>query len=193
MKQVILIHGLPSEDQYKSNEWPSPSNSHWFSWIQKQLTRKGMLCQSLEMPRPYNPNYKDYCEVLDQINITDETILVGHSCGGGFLVRYFSEHKELHPKKIILVAPWLDIDGELKELDSNTTFFNFDIDSDLSKRTHIDVIYSTDDDKDIKESIELIKNKVHNIEIHIFSDKGHFTERDLGTKEFPELIDIIRK
>jgi len=193
MKQVILIHGLPSKDEYYNSEWPSQSNAHWIPWVQREILRKGILCQALEMPHPYNPNYKDYCEVLEQMNINEETILVGHSCGGGFLVRYFSEHKELTPKKIILVAPWLDLESYLQELNPGTDFFNFIVDPELSQRTHIDLVYSTDDEEYILQSVEKIKNEIPNLQDHIFSNKGHFTEPDLGTKEFPELVDIIMK
>ena len=193
MKQIILIHGLPSKDEYYESEWPSQSNAHWLPWVQREVLRKGIMCQALEMPHPYNPTYKDHCDVLNQMNINEDTILVGHSCGAGFLVRYFSEHKDLKPKKLILVAPWLDPEGYLKELNPETDFFDFKIDSDLSNRTHIDIMYSIDDEKYILESVERIKKEIPNIEEHIFSDKGHFTEPDLGTKEFPELVKIVFK
>ena len=74
MKQVILIHGLPTKDEYYTSEEPSPSNAHWFPQIQQEILRKGVLCQSLEMPHPYNPSYNEYCKVLDQMNISEDTI-----------------------------------------------------------------------------------------------------------------------
>ena len=191
MKQVILIHGLPNKEEYYESDWPSESNAHWLPWVQREILRKGILCQSLEMPHPYNPTYKDHCQVLDQMNINEETILVGHSCGGGFLVRYFSEHKELTPKKIILVAPWLDPEEYLNELNSETDFFDFEIDSKLSRRTDIHIIYSTDDEKYILESVQQIQQSISDSKEYKFFNKGHFTEPDLGTKEFPELVEII--
>jgi predicted alpha/beta hydrolase family esterase len=193
MKQVILIHGLPSKDEYYKSEWPSESNAHWFPSIQREILRKGILCQALEMPHPYNPNYKDYCDVLDQMNINEETILVGHSCGGGFLVRYFSEHKDLRPKKIVLVAPWLDPEGYLKELNPETDFFDFKIDPELSNKSQIDIVYSTDDEEYILQSVERIKKEISNTAEHVFSNKGHFTEPSLGQKECPEILEIILK
>ncbi len=193
MKQVILIHGLPSKEEVIVNDaMPSPSNAHWFPWIQKQLAKDDLLSQSLEMPHSYNPSYTDHSEVLGQMKISSETILVGHSCGGGFLVRYFSEHKELSPKKIILVAPWLDPEGYLKELDPETTFFNFEIDGDIANRTEVHCIYSTDDEKDILESIERIQEKIPNMVIHRFTDKGHFIDSSLGGNEFPELLELLK-
>lgn len=193
MQQVILIHGLPDKDEVLGDIWPSPSNAHWFPWVQKQLTRADILCQTPEMPRAYNPVYKEHARVLDHMEISDETILVGHSCGGGFLLRYLSEHTELTPKKVILVAPWLDPENYLQELNPDSDYFDFAIDSTLTQRTNIYCMYSTDDEKNILDSIEKIKRELPNIEYLQFTDKGHFTEPDLGTKEFPELLELILK
>jgi uncharacterized protein len=193
MKQVILIHGLPNKEEVLGDVWPSPSNAHWLPWIQKQLTQQDVLCQSLEMPKSYNPTYKEHERVLNQMEISNETILVGHSCGGGFLVRYLSEHKELSPKKTILIAPWLDPKGYLKEINSESDYFDFKIDSNLTTRTKLFCVYSTDDELDITESVEIINNQLPETVMCTFKNKGHFTEPDLGTKEFPELLEIILK
>jgi predicted alpha/beta hydrolase family esterase len=193
MKQVILIHGLPDREEFYGKQWPSPSNSHWLPWVQREVLQQGMMCQALEMPHPYNPSYKDHCKVLDQISISEETILVGHSCGGGFLVRYFSENKQLSPKKIILVAPWLDLEGYLKEIDPDTEFFNFSIDPELSQRTKVEIMYSTDDESYILDTVKRIQEEIEGIHEHVFSNKGHFTEPDLKSKEFPELVELILK
>lgn len=50
MKTAIIIHGMPSKEEYFSSENPSSSNKHWFPWIQKQLILKGVLAQTPEMP-----------------------------------------------------------------------------------------------------------------------------------------------
>ena len=192
MEQVILIHGLPDKEEVLGDVWPSPSNAHWLPWIQKQLAKEDLLSQSLEMPHSYNPIYTDHCAVLSQMSISKETILVGHSCGGGFLVRYFSEHKELLPAKIILVAPWIDLEGYLKELDPNSNFFDFEIDPSLAIRTELHCIYSTDDDKDILESIKKLQETIPRMVVHKFENKGHFIDSSLGTKEFPELLDLLK-
>lgn len=189
MNHVILIHGMPDKEEYFSDEKPSSSNKHWLPWIQKKLAIKEILSQALEMPHPYNPIYKDHCEVFEQMKISSETILVGHSCGAGFLLRYFSEHPKLSPKKIILVAPW--IDPEPREL--TTGFFDFEIDPTLTDRTGLVVFYSTDDDDVCVKSAEIIKGVLPNATYHKFDNKGHFTKGDLGTEEFPELLkEILR-
>jgi hypothetical protein len=189
MNHVILIHGMPDKEEYFSDVKPSSSNKHWFPWIQKKLAMKEVLSQALEMPHPYNPVYGDHCEVFEQMKISSETIVVGHSCGAGFLLRYFSEHPELQPKKIILVAPW--IDPEPREL--TTGFFDFEIDATLTDRTIVVVFYSTNDDLPMIKTAEIIEKALPNAIYHKFSDKGHFTKGDLGTEEFPELLEEILK
>ncbi len=189
MKQTIIIHGMPDKQEVLENIWPSPSNAHWIPWVQKQLTRKDIICQTPEMPRSYEPEYISWKKVFHQFAISSETVLIGHSCGGGFLLRYLSEHPEITPKQVILVAPWLD--PEPHELTTN--FFDFKIDEKLPERTRVDCMYSTDDDAYILDSIEIIKNKLSEIHFHVFTDKGHFTEPDLESKEFPELLGVIEK
>ena len=194
MKQVIIIHGLPSKEEYYHSHWPSQSNSHWIPWVQRELLRKNMLCQTLEMPHPYDPVYQEHTAVLDQMSISDETVLVGHSCGGGFLLRYLSEHPEYKPRKVVLVAPWLDLEGYLRTINSESNYFDFTLDPEISSRMIIDLVYSQDDDEPMLATVdELHRILTSSMREHVFTDKGHFTEPDLGTKEFPELVDIILK
>lgn len=110
---------------------------------------------------------------------------------GGFLVRWLSEH-EVKVGQVILVAPWLDPTGEL---DADNDFFRFDINPSLSQRsTHgITMLYSTDDDSVILQSVQTIQVAVADVHIKQFTDKGHFTLGDMGTNEFPELLEEIEK
>lgn len=193
MKQVIIIHGLPSKEEFYDSRYPSPSNSHWIPWIQKQLNKQNILSQALEMPEPYFPDYQKWSEVFSQMKISNETILVGHSCGAGFLVRYLSEHLKVTPKKVILVAPWIDPGNDNYLRSQGNNFFDFSMDKNLAKRSEVHIIFSTDDEKYILESVEEIKSEISGIHYHEFTNKGHFTEPDLGSKEFPELVELILK
>ncbi len=186
MKQVIIIHGLPSNDEIRDNYIPSPSNNHWFPWIQKQLLKSNILCQTPEMPHPQYPTYKDHCFVMNQYKIDYQTTLIGHSLGGGFILKYLSEHSDINPEKIILVAPWLDPENSI---DNN--FSDIDFNEALTDKTNITCMYSNDDEKDIIDSVNILKEKLPNIKMVTFEDKGHFTKDDMGTVEFPELLELI--
>lgn len=184
MKQTIVIHGAPYEDRFYSPETPSPSNSNWLPWLQKQLAIKDQLCQALEFPKPYDPIYKDWAEVLDQMKISSETTLIGHSCGGGFLLRYLSENKDINPGKVVLVAPWLDTQKEL-----TTDFFKFEFDKNLTNRIELHVFISSDDDENI-DSFEIVKKELPNAIYHEFTDKGHF-DGNGPEKSLPEILEVL--
>lgn len=185
MKQVILIHGAPYEASFYSPETPSPSNSNWLPWLQKQLAIKDILCQALEFPKPYDPIYEQWLEVINQINISSETTLVGHSCGAGFLLRYLSENKNIIPGKVILVAPWIDTQKEL-----TTDFFKFEFDKNLPGRTNLHIFISSDDEENI-DSFEVVKKELPNAIYHEFTDKGHFDGEGSG-KSIPELLELLK-
>jgi predicted alpha/beta hydrolase family esterase len=181
MKQTILIHGVRFKDEFYNPETPSLSNSHWIPWIQKQLSLKDELAQGLEFPRSYDPIYEDWVKTLEQLEINEQTILVGHSAGGGFLLRYLSEHPDIKVAKVVLIAPWLDPSKEL-----STNFFNFSFDENLANRFPLHIFVSSDDFDDIQTSFSLIKSKLAKAIYHEFTDKEHFC-----FTEFPELLELL--
>lgn len=182
---------MPGKEEYFGSDMPSPSNAHWIPWIQKELSKKNEISQALEMPKPYFPVYKDYVEIFEQMKISNETTLVGYSCGAGFLIRYLSENPHITPKRVVLVAPWIDLENYLR--DQGGTFFDFELDKELGNRLEIHVFISSDDDQVMIDTVNKLKLEVPNIMYHEFTDKGHFTKGDLGTEEFPELLHIILK
>lgn len=186
MKTAIIIHGYNDKSEYLDKSRPAASNDHWIPWIQRQLLLKGIETQTPEMPGFYEPNYKKWSKMLERFDLNEDTILVGHSCGGGFLVRWLSENN-IKIGKVVLVAPWLDPE---KRIDPN--FFKFEIDSNISSRTAgLTIMYSTDDDPTIIKSIEILKSKLVNVNFQEFKDKGHFVLGDLKTEKFPELLSVL--
>lgn len=182
MKTAIIIHGKPSEKGYFDPGRDAQSNSHWLPWIQHKLLLAGILAQAIEMPKPYEPVYDDWKNVFERFDVNEETMLIGHSCGGGFLTRWLSEH-DVKVGKVALIAPWLDPDHELK-----TGFFDFEINPNVPAQTKgLTIFNSDDDDDDIQQSVQTLTDAwsaAYLIELH---GKGHFTYSDMKTHEFPEL------
>ncbi len=186
MKTAIILHGWNSKEEYFDVKYPSPSNSHWMPWTQKQLLLKGISTQTPEMPDSYEPNYEKWKSVFERLEINEDTILVGHSCGGGFLTRWLSEH-DVKVGKVVLVAPWLDPE---KLIDAE--FFNFKIDPNLVAKTDgITLMCSMDDEEDVLESMQILKTQVKDIVIQEFTDKGHFVLNSMKTDAFPELVSVL--
>ncbi len=178
---------MPHKEEYFDPKEPSLSNMHWFPWLQKQLIINGIIAQTPEIPNSYNPNYEIWKKEFERFDINSDTILVGHSCGGGFLVRWLSENKEINVGKVILVAPWID-----PFRDDTTDFFDFKIDPDLVKRTKGITVFESDDDyESIQESIKILKEKIQGLKNKEFHQYGHFTYKSMGVLEFPELLEEL--
>ena len=183
MKTAIIIHGYNDKSEYLDESRPAASNDHWLPWLQRQLLLKGIEAQTPEMPGFYKPSYKEWKTMLERFNLDEDTLLVGHSCGGGFIVRYLSENN-IKVGKVVLVAPWLDPDKNL-----DTGIFDFKIDEDIVLKTNgITIFNSTNDHETVHSSVAMIKDKVKDIKVVEFKDYGHFCYNDMKTDQFPELL-----
>jgi predicted alpha/beta hydrolase family esterase len=186
MKTAVIIHGMPSKEEYLDLANPAQSNRHWFPWLQKQLAIRDVVAQSLEMPEPYTPVYEKWRTTFEQMHLDENTALFGHSCGGGFFVRWLSENKK-NVGQVVLVAPWLDTEKEIA-----TGFFDFEIDSNFVSRTKgVTIMYSTDDGESILNSVALLKEKLPDAVFKEFTDKGHFCSDNLINNEFPEILEVL--
>lgn len=189
MKCAILIHGWTRKDEHYDAQYPTPSNSHWFPWLSKQLMIRDVHTVAIEMPKAYYPIYDDWKKEFERFNISSETLLIGHSCGGGFLVRWLSENSGIKTGRVILVAPWMGIEPD-QEFDDS--FFDFNLDEGIAEKTEKLVVFnSTDDVEPVQKSVSLIRDKIKGIEYRELKNKGHFTLKGLGKEEFPELLEEL--
>lgn len=186
MKNVILIHGWNTKTEFFDPDKPTASNDHWFPWLTKQLMIKGIKADAPEMPEYQLSTYESWLKEVERFDINSDTSLVGHSCGGGFIVRYLSEH-DITVDKVILIAPWLGIDPEEK---FDEKFFDFVIDPNVAKKAkNVTIFVSGDDFDTIHKSVDKIVNSIDGVKLIKMSGKGHFTRTSLGTEAFPELLE----
>lgn len=193
MRNAILIHGKPDKEEYYSPNFPSSSNFHWFPWLQKQLLINAIPTQTPEMFNAWKPDYKIWSNEFEKYDINTDTLLVGHSCGAGFIIQWLSEHKDISVEKVVLVAPWLGSQENSNAEDSVINgFFDFEIDPKLLERiTKISVFYSDNDEEDIHDAVKRIHEAVPLAKYKEFHNYGHFCVGDLGKEEFPELLEDI--
>lgn len=187
MKTAILVHGRPNKDEYYDPKLPTPSNDHWFPWLSKQLLQEKIHPIALEIPQPFRPRYSTWKEEFERFDINVDTILIGHSCGGGFLVRWLSENKDKAVGKVILVAPWTNPDDNLES--DTADFFHFDIDPDMVERTEGITIFTSDNDfENIEKTVSILKENINDIKIVELKGYGHFVYEHMKKREFPELL-----
>lgn len=187
MKNAILLHGKPGKEEWDDPEFPSASNYAWLPWLQKQMIISGYEAHTPEVPNAWKPHYPTWQKEFERYELTPETILVGHSCGGGFIVRWLSEHREIKVGKVVLVAPSLGLSWE------DRSFFDFVMDPDLASRTKELVTFISDDDNpDLQEAAKIFISTINGAKLRQFSGYGHFTHDTRVATKFPELAEELR-
>ena len=191
MSNVIILHGKPDEEEYYDESFPSCSNSHWLPWLQKQCLINDIRAHCPEVFRVYNASFEDWSAEFERYQIDEETIFVGHSCGNGFFLRWLAENKNIRIKKMILVAPWLDPFSFLEKT-YNNHMFDFTLDPTVLDRVGESIIFHSDNDHaSIQESLVRIRKELSLIPVKVFHNHGHFTFEEMGTVQFPELLEEI--
>jgi len=197
MKNAIIVPGRPDRDEYYNPTLTANSDAHWYPWLCKQLLMKDIHAVTVEPPVPFQPRYDTWKKEFERFDISQDTILVGHSYGGGFLVRYLSENKDTKVGKVVLVAPWLN--PENNPVSDTADSFEFEIDPELVRRTAGVTIFVSDDDQEtILKSVAIIREKVKNVGHKEFHGLSHFCyqagyDEDLESEEFPELLEECLK
>lgn len=186
-KSAIILHGRATRKLYYDPSTPSMSNSDWLPWLQKQLLVRDIMAHTPEIPLSFEPKWEPWLREVERYEITPQTILVGHSAGGGFWVRYLSEHPKLQVGKVLLVAPWIDV-----EEDDPNGFMDFKVDPDIAERTKgLAIFHLTDDGDEIKRTVRVLRSRLNDISYREFEGRGHFTHRYMPEDEFPELLEEI--
>ncbi len=188
MKNAIILHGGPSKEEYYDPKMPSMSNAHWIPWLQGQLLKADIAAVTPEVPHSFDRNWQVWNTEVERFDMTPQTILVGHSTGAGFFVKYLSIHPNIRVHKVVLVAPWLDPTHE----HTKHFFDDFTIDPDLVSRTAGVTIFNSDNDQEsVHKTVKIIRQTVKGIKYKEFHRYGHFCIEDMKTTEFPELLEEV--
>lgn len=195
-QQIIVIHGADSyatyEDYIRSLEGRTITSlddmkrKGWKSQLQGEL---GESCDVIlpGMPNKDNARYKEWEIWFEKILalINDDAIFVGHSMGGIFLIKYFSEHHyQKSIKGFFLVAsPYEDSEGE------SLGDFNFkkEYKTLLAVTKNIYLYHSKDDPVVSYAHGEMYAKKIPGSVFRIFENREHFNQ-----ETFPEIVKDIR-
>jgi len=180
---IIIIHGCPPNEQTVT-----PKGNRWMNWLERKLKEKGFNAVAPDFPTSWNPKYVEWKKVFKQYPVTKNTLLVGHSCGAAFLVRWLLETQK-KVKKLILVAP-----AKVPETESDTRkdLYDFQLPPDATHIADEIVVFTSNDFPHHLKSLEMYKIslKPHVIKLE---NKFHFLYFQMKTNEFPELLYEISK
>ena len=117
MQKWFILHG-----------WGGNSQENWFPWLKEQQERKGDTVFVPNFPNAAFPKYEEWrahWEKLYAPQVDKKSVLIGHSLGGGFLLRWLSKsHTPI--QRLILVAPTPDDCGIEEIKDFFTQPLNFE-------------------------------------------------------------------
>ena len=162
-------------------------DKHWIPRLKQNLIAAGISTETPLMPDPWEPSYEKFKAEFEKYKVDENSVLVGHSCGCAFLVRWLGETKR-EISKLILVAPWKIPDSDDK---GREAFYSYPIDESIQSRVKEVVMFTADDEEDDgKESLKIFHRALGG-EVVELKSHGHYTLDDMGTEEFPELLESV--
>ena len=184
MSTVHILHGCPSDAERAMNRETRTYDKHWIPWIKAELEKKGYSVRTPLMPEPWSPRYEAFKDEFEKVEVTENDVLIGHSCGCAFLVRWLGDTKQ-KVRKLILVAPWkIPDEGDALKAE----YYNYDIDQSIKDRVETIIIFtSNDEEEEGKESVKIFHQALGGDVIDL-PNRGHYVLGDMETEEFPELL-----
>lgn len=196
ISHAIILHGKPSQETYFNTDLPTASNAIWIPWLQKQLQIRNISTQTPEMHNAWQPDYLLWSREIERHDITEQTLLIGHSFGAGFILQWLSERPDVRVGYIMLVAPSFgDKFAPNTPLDVRPLngFFNFELNDIILNQTQgISLFHSDNDSERVMTTVRHIREKLPTIRYKEFHNYGHFRgARDMVSDAFPELIEEL--
>jgi len=179
--KAVIAHG-----SYGSPE------ENWIPWLKRELEKRGFIVFTPKFPTPKGQTLSSWDTVFEGIEryIDSKTVLIGHSLGATFLLRYL-EKAERPVKALFSVAGFVGLLGNKRFDEINRTFVYADFDW-KQIRANADrfiVLHSDNDPYIPMENAEAIANNLGTT-VEIIHNAGHFNE-SAGFKEFPLLLEKI--
>lgn len=188
---VILLHG---QDSKKKLDRTTPQNEdHWFEWLKTELEKHNFKVDNPLIPHNWEKGFDGWEAEIDKIEITSNTILVGHSSGTAFWIKWLQKHKKL-VKALFLIAPFKINPGETKKFTpSIIDLGTFDFDPILPSLIKNGTVIFTSENDRYREFHHLPEFKTAlNAKIIPLPNRGHFDLKDFPqNNQFPELLDAI--
>ncbi len=185
MKTCIIIHGGPLSDKEET-----PHHIHtmyWLPWVKSKLESNGIITITPSMPNPWNCEYAEWKTEFEKYRVDEDSVLIGHSRGCAFLVRWLGETK-ISIAKLIMVAPNFVTKSDSKSIQD---FYNFKIDESIKERVGERIVFSSNtEDKDGTTSRNIITTKL-DCKVTELPNHGHYITIEMGTDAFPELVDVV--
>lgn len=187
MTNALILHGKPTRERYENPNEPKPHEANWLPWLAGELARRGIRTAIPAFPEPYFPRFDQWKEVFEEHEVNKDTVVVGHSAGSEFALRWLSENSEAHVNRLLLIAPYQDVGRKYGD------FSDYRLDEDLHRRVgRITIFNSSDDDIAIRNRAQALRTVFPSAHYVEFADMGHFRlGHNMDTIEFPQALEEL--
>lgn len=166
---------------------------HWFPNIAQKLEEEGVEVCRPEFPTPEGQNLQNWIRVLEEqdMEIDDETVLIGHSTGAVFILDILYE-RDVTIEAAFLVSGFTGKLGiEFDGLNETFAERDFDFDKIRDSSEEFYVFHSESDPYVPLERAAELAPKI-NAKLELVADAGHFNTES-GYTDFPELWKRLEK
>lgn len=183
MRNVLIFHGTGGNPE-----------GNWFPWLKSELEKEGCQVTVPQFPDPREGNHlEDWLEILKKYenHINEDTILVGHSLGGLFLLRVL-ERLEKPVEAAFFVSAPVGIKPILY-FDSDEKFSGFEFNWEkIRKGAKYFSVYHSDNDPYIclGNGQELAKQL--GVNLTFIPNAGHINSES-GYTKFDQILQDIKK
>jgi predicted alpha/beta hydrolase family esterase len=181
MKYAIIFHGTEGHPQ-----------ENWIPWLKDQLEKFDYDVIVPQFPTPKNQNPQAWFAVFKNYEkyLNPNTILIGHSCGGAFLLRVL-EKIGVQIKAAVFVAASAGIKPiKYYEVDRPFVEKPFDWNKIRNSSSNFFVFHSEDDPLICIENGEKIAQEI-GVDLIRLKDAGHFNKA-AGYVKFELLLEKLK-
>lgn len=180
MSTVYIFHGTGGKPE-----------ENWFPWLKRELEAHGHTVHVPQFPTPEHQTPEEWMKVFEVGGYTldDDTILIGHSLGGTFLLRLLEEKNATVRAAFFIGSPIGIL--PIRNIETDRPFlvepFDWEI---LKARAATWTVFHSDNDPfvGVENAHQLSRNLGANLVL--IPGAGHFN-RAAGYTEFPELLERI--
>ena len=181
MKNVIIIHGTEGYPE-----------ENWFPWLKEQMKKYEYEVIVPQFPTPENQNPEAWFEVLKNYEkyLNRDTILIGHSCGGAFLLRVLEKIKTKVKASVFVAASAGVKPIKYYEIDRPFVGNPFNWEKIRNSSEHFFVFHSEDDPLICIGNGEKIAKEL-GVDLIRLKGAGHFNSK-AGYNKFDLLLEKLK-
>lgn len=178
VKNAVIIHG-----------WGANSQENWFHWLKVELEKKGFGITVPDFPNSQNPTLSNWLKYFkNKVKINNETILIGHSLGVSFILRFLEELEIGKKVQAAYLVAGFEKSLDIPEIEN---FVNKPFNWQKIKNSCGEfVVINSDNDPYISISIGEDLAKKLNTELIIERGGQHLTNPS-GSFSYPKLLELI--